>query len=75
MWSDEGFRFYVSSDEVKLAEAFVVVWLTHKQQNREISGSRTWPLVKTILTNEFTSVGKWLFPSVLLSYIHVQRLG
>jgi hypothetical protein len=56
----EGLSFYMHSDEAKLAQAFVVVWLTYKSSrsgNSVLTTESTWPLVRTILSHEFTSIG------------------
>jgi hypothetical protein len=56
----EGISFYLASEEARLALAFVTVWLTYKPaQNAsdELSTGRTWPLVMTVLSHEFSAVG------------------
>lgn len=56
----DGFSFYVTSEEVKLADVFVVVWLTggnRANESEELAVGRTWPLVSTVLSHEFSAMG------------------
>eukprot|EP00026_Physarum_polycephalum_P000559 Phypoly_transcript_00560.p1 GENE.Phypoly_transcript_00560~~Phypoly_transcript_00560.p1 ORF type:complete len:1396 (+),score=273.29 Phypoly_transcript_00560:123-4310(+) len=55
----EGISFYLASEEARLALSFVTVWLTYKPAKNgsdELSTGRTWPLVATVLSHEFSAV-------------------
>lgn len=75
----EGFENYIDSSDLRMALSFIALWLTYNQPidangmiPDELSVSRTWPLVMTILSHEFMSMGIYYinFKYLIVSQYH-----